>query len=109
MGKKIVEPPVGLARIQPQMEEAMLEIKVLGDICGDCLKMEQVVLAALKELRIDNVAVECICGKHVLDHGLQTENTPGLMIEGFLAWAGSVPAKEQVMELIQKAVTPTVI
>lgn len=87
----------------------MVEIKVLGDICSDCLKMEQVVLLALEELRIDNADIECVCEKRVLDYGLNLENTPGLLIDGLLAWAGSVPSKEQVMEWIQRANTPTVI
>ncbi|MBE0409893.1 MAG: thioredoxin family protein [Anaerolineales bacterium] len=87
----------------------MVEIKVLGMICGDCLKMEKVVNEALIELRIDDVEVECICERPVLDYGLQAENTPGLLVDGFLAWAGSIPSKDQVMELIKKANTPTVI
>jgi hypothetical protein len=87
----------------------MLDIKVLGMICGDCLKMEKVVTEALLELCIGDAKVECVCEKSVLDNGLQAENTPGLLVDGFLAWAGSVPSKEQAMELIQKANTPTVI
>jgi hypothetical protein len=91
------------------VEVFMVEIKILGMICGDCLKVEKVVTDALIELRIEDALVESVCEKAVLDYGLQAEKTPGLLIDGFLAWAGSIPTKEKVMELIQKASTPTVI
>lgn len=87
----------------------MVEIKVLGTGCAGCLKMEGVVCAALLDLGIHDATVEFITEQRMIEYGLLAEQAPGLLIDGYLAWAGSVPTKEQVMEWIQQAITATIV
>jgi len=85
----------------------MLDIKVLGTGCAGCLKMEQLVIEALQSLGIREAKVELVTEQRMIDHGLRGDRAPGLLINGQLAWAGSVPTKEQVTEWLQRAFNPT--
>jgi small redox-active disulfide protein 2 len=87
----------------------MVDIKVLGTGCAGCLKMERVVCEALMELGILDATVEFITDQRMIEYGLHADHAPGLLIDGYLAWAGSVPSKEQVSEWLQRAVTGTII
>jgi hypothetical protein len=81
----------------------MLDIKVLGTGCAGCLKMEQMVIDVLLELGIHDAKVELITEQRMIDYGLLADRAPGLLIDGRLTWAGSVPAREQVVEWVTKA------
>ena len=81
----------------------MLEIKVLGTGCAGCLKMEQIVIEALQELGIRDAVVERITEQRMIEYGLLADRAPGLMVNGYLAWAGSVPGLDQVKEWLQQA------
>jgi hypothetical protein len=81
----------------------MLEIKVLGTGCAGCLKMEQVVIEALQQLGIRDAAVERVTEPRMIEYGLLADRAPGLMVNGYLAWAGSVPGLDQVKEWLQQA------
>jgi len=81
----------------------MLDIKVLGTGCAGCLKMEQTVLEALEALGVRDAKVELVTEERMIEYGLLGDRAPGLLINGKLAWAGSVPAKEQVTEWLQQA------
>jgi hypothetical protein len=85
----------------------MLDIKVLGTGCAGCLKMEQIVIDVLLELGIRNAKVELVTEQRMIDYGLLADRAPGLLIDGQLTWAGSVPTKEQVLEWITRAATVT--
>jgi len=87
----------------------MLDIKILGTGCAGCLKMEQMVIDVLLELGIHEAKVELVTEQRMIDYGLLADRAPGLLIDGRLAWAGSVPTREQVVEWITKiaSVTPT--
>ncbi len=85
----------------------MLDIKVLGTGCAGCLKMEQLVIEALQSLGIREAKVELVTEQRMIDYGLLGDRAPGLLINGKLAWAGSVPTKEQVTEWLQRALDPT--
>lgn len=87
----------------------MLEIKIIGTGCAGCLKTEQVVHEALRALGIQNADVELVAEQRMIEYGLLADRAPGLLINGYLAWAGTVPTIEQVMEWVTQAVTPTVI
>jgi hypothetical protein len=84
-------------------EAAMLDIKILGTGCAGCLKMEQMVMEVLQSLGIDQAKVELVTDKRMIDYGLLGDQAPGLLINGKLAWAGSLPEKEQVTEWLQQA------
>jgi hypothetical protein len=47
--------------------------------------------------------VELVADERVIEYDLISEQMPGLMINGQLTWAGSVPTKEQVSEWLQHA------
>ena len=87
----------------------MLDIKVLGTGCVRCLKMQQLVIESLLELGIRDAKVELVTDQRRIEFGLLADRAPGLLIDGHLAWAGSVPTKEQVTEWITKASSVTVI
>jgi len=85
----------------------MLDIKVLGSGCAGCLKMEQTVIEALEALGVRDAKVELVAEERMIEYGLLGDRAPGLLINGKLAWAGSVPAKEQVTEWLQQAFAAT--
>jgi hypothetical protein len=80
----------------------MLDIKVLGTGCAGCLKMEQLVIAALESLGVRDAKVELVTEQRMIEYGLLGDRAPGLLINGKLAWAGSVPAKEQIVEWLRQ-------
>ena len=81
----------------------MLEIKVLGTGCAGCLIMEQLAIEVLQELGIQDAHVELVTEQRMIEYGLLADRAPGLLINGLLTWAGSVPSKEQMMEWIRQA------
>ena len=81
----------------------MLDVKILGTGCAGCVKLEELVIEALQALGIRDARVALVTEQHMIDYGLLGEQAPGLLINGQLAWAGSVPSKEQVLEWIQQA------
>jgi len=84
----------------------MLDIKVLGTGCAGCLKMESLVLEALAALGVRDATVERVTEQRMLEYGLLGDRAPGLLINGRLAWAGSVPAQDQVLEWLRAALAP---
>jgi hypothetical protein len=84
-------------------EVAMLDIKVLGTGCAACLKLEQRVLEVLQSLGIRDARVELVSDARVMEYGLLGDQAPGLLINGSLAWAGSLPEREQVAAWIRQA------
>lgn len=87
----------------------MLDIKVLGTGCAGCLKMEQTVIEALEALRVREARGELVAEERMIEYGLLGDRAPGLLINGKLAWAGSVPTKEQVIVCLQQALTPAMV
>lgn len=81
----------------------MLEIKVLGTGCAGCLTLEQRVVEVLQELGIQDVNVERVTEQRMIEYDLLAGRTPGLLINGYLTWAGSVPTKEQLADWIRQA------
>ena len=84
----------------------MLDIKVLGTGCAGCLKVEQTVLEALEALGVRDAKVELVTEERMIEYGLLGDRAPGLLVNGKLAWAGSVPTKEQVTEWLRRALAP---
>jgi len=81
----------------------MLDVKVLGTGCAGCLKMEQLVIEALQTLGVREANVELVTDERVIEYDLIGDQLPGLMINGKLAWAGSVPTRDQVTEWLKQA------
>lgn len=85
----------------------MLDIKVLGTGCVGCLKTEQTVIEALQALGVRDAKVELVTEQRMIEYGLLGDRAPGLLINGKLAWAGSVPTRDQVMGWLQQAFAAT--
>ncbi len=85
----------------------MLEIKVLGTGCAGCLIMEKLVMDVLQELGIHEARVELVTEQRMIEYGLMADRAPGLLINGKLAWAGSVPPKEELKSWIHEAMLVT--
>lgn len=85
----------------------MLEIKVLGTGCAGCLKTEQLVIEVLQAMGIRDAKVELVTEERMIEYGLLGDRAPGLLINGTLAWAGSVPTQEQIREWLQQALIST--
>ncbi len=81
----------------------MLDIKILGTGCASCLKMEELAIATLQELGIQEAKVELVTEQRMIDYGLLADRAPGLLINGQLAWAGSVPSIEQMLEWLKQS------
>jgi hypothetical protein len=101
-------PDTGIPIVKSRKEIAMLHIKVLGTGCADCLKMEQIVIEALEAVDVHEARVELVTESRMIEYGLLGDRAPGLLINGQLAWAGSLPTKAQVMEWLQHAIAPAI-
>lgn len=82
----------------------MLEIKVLGTGCAACLKTQQLVIDVLQALNVRDARVELVTEERTIEYGLLADRAPGLLINGKLAWAGSVPDRAQLTEWLQAAI-----
>jgi len=51
--------------------------------------------------------VELVTEERMIEYGLLGDRAPGLLINGKLAWAGSVPTRDQVMGQLQQAFAAT--
>ncbi len=87
----------------------MLDIKVLGTGCAGCLKLEQLVIDVLQALGVHDAQVELVTDERVIEYELINEQMPGLMINGQLAWGGSVPSKEQVTGWLRRALATATV
>ena len=55
--------------------------------------MEQPVVEVLQELGIQDVKVERVGEQGMIEYGLLADRAPGLLLNGYLAWAGSVSSR----------------
>jgi hypothetical protein len=81
----------------------MLDVKVLGTGCAGCVKLENLVIDVLAALGARDARVELVTEERMIEYGLLGDRAPGLVINGQLAWAGSVPTREQVTEWLSAA------
>ncbi|MBI5848595.1 MAG: thioredoxin family protein [Nitrospirae bacterium] len=76
-----------------------MEIKVLGPGCANCHTMEQLTLAAVKELGIEARIEKISDIQEIMKY---TMSTPGLVINGKLKHSGKpLPSLEKVKDLIK--------
>ncbi len=86
-----------------------MNIKILGPSCGNCLKLEMLVMQTLTELGIRDARVEKITTPREMDR-LMAGDPPGLVINEQLVWSGGkeLPTKAQIAEWIRE-VAPTAV
>ncbi|MBN1398669.1 MAG: TM0996/MTH895 family glutaredoxin-like protein [Bacteroidetes bacterium] len=80
----------------------MLDIKVLGSGCPNCLKVESIVREVLAEKKLEANIEKVTDRNRFLDFGLMM--TPGLWVNGKLVSSGKIPAKSSVEQWILEAV-----
>ncbi|HLA28811.1 MAG TPA: thioredoxin family protein [Syntrophales bacterium] len=79
-----------------------MEIKILGPGCASCHKMEEMAIAAAKELGIE-ARIEKI--SEIQEIMKYTMSTPGLVVNGKLKCSGKpLPGIEKVKALIKEEV-----
>lgn len=81
----------------------MLKVIVLGDGCAGCLKTEQAVIQALQSLGIREANLEREADPRRMEQLLLGDAPPGLLINGRLVWAGSLPTEDQVIGWLREA------
>ena len=81
----------------------MLDIRVLGTGCAGCLKLEMMVIETLEALGAREAHIELVSDQRMMEYGLLGDRAPGLLINGKLTWAGSVPTPDQVKEWLGQA------
>lgn len=76
-----------------------MEIKVLGPGCANCIKLEELVKKAIKELGIHAKIEHVTDIKEIMKY---TMSTPGLVINGKLKHSGKpLPSMDKVKQIIQ--------
>ncbi len=75
-----------------------MEIKVLGSGCMNCQTLEKRVYNALQELDLDASVDKVQDVQAIASYGVL--RTPGLVIDGKVVSAGSVPTVGKIKELI---------
>ncbi len=85
-----------------------MNIKILGPSCGNCLKLEMLVMQTLTELGIRDARVEKITTPREMER-LMSGDPPGLVIDEHLVWSGGkeLPTKAQIAEWIREAAPTT--
>ncbi len=79
-----------------------MEIKVLGPGCANCVKVEEMVKTAVKELGIE-AKIEKVAD--ILQIMKYTPSTPGILVNGKLKHKGKpLPSPERVKELIKEEI-----
>lgn len=77
----------------------MIDIKVLGPGCANCVKMEAMVKQAVKELGFDATVEKISDIREIMKY---TMSTPGLVVNGKLKHSGKpLPGLDKVKELIK--------
>ncbi|MDN5293222.1 MAG: hypothetical protein PWQ91_1547 [Eubacteriales bacterium] len=75
-----------------------MEIKVLGPGCANCNRLEQLVFDVLAEMNIDANVTKVTDMKEIISYGVMS--TPALVINGQVKFAGVVPSKAKLAEII---------
>jgi len=78
-----------------------MDVRVLGEGCHDCLRLELLVGQVLAELEIE-ASLSRIDDSHQIDR-YALAGPPGLVIDGELVVEGRVPSKEEIARWILAA------
>jgi small redox-active disulfide protein 2 len=77
----------------------MMDIKVMGPGCANCVKMEEMVKQAVKELGVEATVEKVSDIREIMKY---TMSTPGLVVNGKLKYSGKpLPGLDKVKELIK--------
>ncbi|AZR73188.1 redox-active disulfide protein 2 [Anoxybacter fermentans] len=77
----------------------MLEIKILGSGCANCIKLANLTKEAVDELGLEANIEKVTDMQDILSYGVM--RTPGLVVNGEVKASGRVPKKEEIKEILQ--------
>jgi small redox-active disulfide protein 2 len=83
-----------------------MNIKVLGPGCMNCKTLERRTIEALDALKITATIDKVVEYSEISSYGIM--HTPGLVIDGKVVVQGRVPTTENIKEIIQSSIQPTV-
>jgi Thioredoxin domain len=88
----------------------MMDIKVLGPSCANCLRLEMLVMETLEGSGILDATVEKVALDREMERYL-TGDPPGLVINEQLVWSGGkdLPTKAQIEEWIRETSAAPVV
>ena len=69
----------------------MIEIKILGTGCPNCLKLEQLVNEVCKTINFEANIIKVENIEEIINHGVMI--TPGLIINGKVRSQGKIPTR----------------
>ncbi len=75
-----------------------MEIKLLGRGCKTCARLEKDLKLALKDLDMDTTIIKVTEINDILSYGVMS--TPALVINGKVLFAGMVPSRKALKEMI---------
>ena len=78
----------------------MLNVKVLGSGCKNCVKLTEEVKVILQELVIEAELEKVEDIPTILQYGVM--RTPGLVINNKVKSSGRIPRKEEIVKYIQE-------
>jgi small redox-active disulfide protein 2 len=81
----------------------MLDIKVLGSGCTNCVNLEKLCKEAVSENNIDAVIEKVTDYKDIMSYGIMS--TPGLVINGKVVLSGKLPTKSTLTHWLMNALT----
>lgn len=76
-----------------------MNIKVLGSGCPSCIKLEKNVRIALESMGKEAIVEKVTDMKEIMSYNVM--NTPALVIDGKVLFAGQVPKPEKLQELLK--------
>ena len=72
----------------------MLDIKVLGTGCANCIKLENLVKEVVAESNISAIVEKITDKEKFMDYGIML--TPGLVVNGKVLSSGKIPTKSSL-------------
>ena len=76
----------------------MMNIKILGPGCANCVNLEKAAKQAASELGIDATFEKVTDYAEIVSYNIMS--TPGLVVDDLVVLAGRVPTVRQVKELL---------
>jgi small redox-active disulfide protein 2 len=79
----------------------MLNIKVLGPGCANCINLEKLCKEVVTENGIEAEIIKITDFKDIMAHGIMS--TPGLIINGKIVSSGKLPTKSTLTHWVMNA------
>lgn len=78
-----------------------MNVKILGPGCANCKKVEQIAVAATRDLAVEAQFEKVTDLSEIVEYPIMA--TPGLVINEQLVCSGRVPSLDEVLSWVQEA------